>query len=94
MNKTNYIDEMVDNYELMRLASLIGTDAKNPKENFRTFLKKSFQKVEQQERERITKLFDRKMLKTKNERPDVSCHRGGYNQRIKEEWAIIDKIRI
>ena len=46
----NYIDECLEDEdkELYRLASLVGTDAKNPKDNLKTFLKQKLQQIEKQ----------------------------------------------
>ena len=49
-NKNN-IDEVLESKELYRLASLVGTDAKNPKDNLKTFLKQKLQQVEEHETE-------------------------------------------
>lgn len=43
-------------------------------------------KALQSQQKNIIEMFDRKMLKTKGENPDVACLREGYNMRIKEEW--------
>jgi len=40
----------------------------------------------------IIQQFDRKMLKTKGENPNVACWRTGYNARVKEEWEIITNL--
>ena len=42
----------------------------------------------------ILKKFDRKMLKTKGENPDVAVWRQGYNARVQEEWEIIKDLEI
>ncbi len=83
--ENNYIDEIMKELKERR-------DWKNPKE-VETFFEQKLQEVEQRKVDEITKLFDRKMLKTKGERPDVACHRGGYNQRVFEEWEIIKELK-
>ncbi|MDA3815261.1 MAG: hypothetical protein PF549_02750 [Patescibacteria group bacterium] len=47
MNKeTNYIDEILKEKEIIRLASLVGTDAKNPERNLLDFLKQKLEEVQ------------------------------------------------
>ncbi len=84
----DYINEILKEFDNI----FINSDMPNSKKVIReikNLVKQKLQEVEQRKVDEITKLFDRKMLKTKGERPDVACHRGGYNERVFEEWEII-----
>ena len=35
---------------------------------------------------KFDEMFDKKMLNTKGESPDVHCYNSGHNMRVKENW--------